>query len=536
MITLINSVGMFGAVGDGVADDGPAIRAAIDYSTPGSSVVLLKGRVHIARDTITLKTGVTLDLNGGTLRFILTTTEQYALQLRSFTRVVNGTVDMVGTGYDVLGSGGDHQVPIIIGSFFGGGSGPVNVGYEEIVLSGLTITSNRDSGLGIGIASNSHNILIENIKFPSSSTMTTCIAINPGTDGLNPPVAMTHPFDIKIRNIGIGNMTGVVANPGFIASPIILSGCYSVHIENVQMERCGDYSAVYVSPGSYGFTRADSTIQRLGMQGIVIDSVHCKLCPGEGVFVNGWAASVPLTIISAPIRVQNCRLHGSGVANTHAGLRFLKGWDATFENCHVDSFNYGALIDESAKRCRIIGGSFVANNLSGIFIGHASQPEDCAVIRAECYRNGTNGVHVDGSLRTIVDSCLLGHQEGANETTQTGGVRCGGTDSVVRDCFVRSVAGAGIGYHFESIPYLFSNCGANPTFVPAFRTGVDYVPIARSPRGGQFVKTNWVGIGNPNGAVTGSRGDMFNRTDGGVGTSLYVKEVTDGDQVNWAAK
>lgn len=43
------------------------------------------------------------------------------------------------------------------------------------------------------------------------------------------------------------------------------------------------------------------------------------------------------------------------------------------------------------------------------------------------------------------------------------------------------------------------------------------------------------GTGTPEGAVTGRVGDLFTRTDGGVGTTLYVKESGTGD-TGWAAK
>lgn len=44
-----------------------------------------------------------------------------------------------------------------------------------------------------------------------------------------------------------------------------------------------------------------------------------------------------------------------------------------------------------------------------------------------------------------------------------------------------------------------------------------------------------VGTGSPEGAVTGSPGDQFTRTDGGVGSTFYVKETGTGN-TGWAAK
>lgn len=44
-----------------------------------------------------------------------------------------------------------------------------------------------------------------------------------------------------------------------------------------------------------------------------------------------------------------------------------------------------------------------------------------------------------------------------------------------------------------------------------------------------------IGTGTPEGVVPGEVGDFFIRTDGGVGATLYVKEVGSGD-TGWAAK
>lgn len=43
-----------------------------------------------------------------------------------------------------------------------------------------------------------------------------------------------------------------------------------------------------------------------------------------------------------------------------------------------------------------------------------------------------------------------------------------------------------------------------------------------------------VGAGTPNGNVVGSRPDLYLRTDGGAGTTLYYK-TTDGVATGWAA-
>ncbi len=44
------------------------------------------------------------------------------------------------------------------------------------------------------------------------------------------------------------------------------------------------------------------------------------------------------------------------------------------------------------------------------------------------------------------------------------------------------------------------------------------------------------GAGSPAGVYAANRGTLFLRTDGGAGTTLYVKEADDGLKTGWAAK
>lgn len=44
------------------------------------------------------------------------------------------------------------------------------------------------------------------------------------------------------------------------------------------------------------------------------------------------------------------------------------------------------------------------------------------------------------------------------------------------------------------------------------------------------------GAGSPEGVVTANRGCLYLRSDGGAGTTLYVKESGDGLKTGWAAK
>lgn len=47
---------------------------------------------------------------------------------------------------------------------------------------------------------------------------------------------------------------------------------------------------------------------------------------------------------------------------------------------------------------------------------------------------------------------------------------------------------------------------------------------------------NRIGTGSPNGVVTGNIGDMFRRTDGDAGTTLYIKESSTATNTGWVGK
>lgn len=44
------------------------------------------------------------------------------------------------------------------------------------------------------------------------------------------------------------------------------------------------------------------------------------------------------------------------------------------------------------------------------------------------------------------------------------------------------------------------------------------------------------GAGDPDGVIVGVRGDVWQRTDGGAGTCVYVFEGTDGSATGWVPK
>jgi hypothetical protein len=111
----------------------------------------------------------------------------------------------------------------------------------------------------------------------------------------------------------------------------------------------------------------------------------------------------------------------------------------------------------------------------------------------------------------------------------------------------RTGSTAGVGLEFENdagnIDFFATPTGANTgKFVPGGDNSIDLGDSSARLKdiyGVRHMFTSAVGIsygsGSPEGAVSASRGSLYVRTDGGTGTTLYVKESGTGN-TGWAAK
>jgi len=72
------------------------------------------------------------------------------------------------------------------------------------------------------------------------------------------------------------------------------------------------------------------------------------------------------------------------------------------------------------------------------------------------------------------------------------------------------------------------------TIERTYRSLIDF--LWRRWRGDALDRAIIYCTGSPNGQVTGSVGDLAIRTDGGAGSTLYVKESGTATNTGWAAK
>jgi hypothetical protein len=85
-------------------------------------------------------------------------------------------------------------------------------------------------------------------------------------------------------------------------------------------------------------------------------------------------------------------------------------------------------------------------------------------------------------------------------------------------------------FPYSSIPHEFEQDGMTAAFMEDLRKLASALQILGN---GVIVRA---GTGTPEGSLTANRGSLYLRTDGGAGTTFYVKESGMNTSTGWAAK
>ena len=204
-----------GAVGDGITDD----------SGTFDKLALVSGHIRLSPNRVYRLTrefpvvNRHLDMNGSSIRFDLTSVDQYALRPRDNSAIYGGTVEVntsVATEFF-----GDRNIPIAMGDYSTGD------GYHNIRITNMTVKTNKLGGTGIIVTGDCYNIEVGNIEFPDTDKGAAAIYAEwGGTSG----VSTTHPHNMHWYNLKVGTYSRPIAPPD--GTIIGLSGCYNVKIEN----------------------------------------------------------------------------------------------------------------------------------------------------------------------------------------------------------------------------------------------------------------------------------------------------------------
>jgi|APSaa5957512535_1039671.scaffolds.fasta_scaffold11882_2 hypothetical protein len=325
------NVKWFGATGDGTTDDNTAIQACL--TAVSGNIVFGEGDTFITTLLLVVPNECNIDLNGSKIKFTSSVT-QYNLNVASDNVTIrNGYVQSVVVGGTGAGNG-IHNCPISVGEY---GSG---VGFKNINLTSLDIASDKVDGTALLIVGDSENVDINNIVFSDVASMVAALNIHwGGIDSIGTGSELTtHPHNIKVSNIVINTISTATG------AGIALSGCYDVHVNNVELANITMYG-LHIFCGDYGFefaTEANTKVH--GFHNITVNNVTGTRV-GYGLYIDGYKNVAPATAekeVSRNIKISNCSFRGNApTTSTKHGCRIRYIDDVTIEDCNFDNFYYG---------------------------------------------------------------------------------------------------------------------------------------------------------------------------------------------------
>jgi hypothetical protein len=542
-------------VGDGAADDRAAIQASIDalsalgggllFCSPGKTyrVVLNAGVTDIG---LIMKPGVTLMLNRATINMECTGST-CGIRLRDDSNVIGPGTVAVTVSASLGGSQTLYHAPFALGELVGVCTVGALGNYTNVTrwsIRNLTITGVRANGFKIAGIGSPNNGVIEDITFPDDSTSVGCINFDWGTVGTisSAPASMaanltafnagtaytTHPNNIDIRRIKIGNMSNAAS------TPIRLSGVHAIRIDRFQIVSC-TACAVFHTAGDLGYEFTDSALQRSRHTGIVISNgTILNALAGNAISCDAYADNVAAAISgfaytprippinTTDIVFENIRSIGNISSTAARGIWALFMEGGTFRNCTMIGHGVGFHVDTSTKRIRIKDCEFQGCYNEGVLISGSVPPEEITVEGTWCYSNAVGGVfagiNVFNGLRHTITRCRLGS---AGESFQDYGVLVGTGCTDVEVSFnhcIGHVAG-GAAYSLGSstsygIVRLYTNNTINPSYVSTPFVGINIVPVEfEFVVGGQVRRFRGLRAATPPSAGTWLLGDAIDYSD-----------------------
>lgn len=581
----------YGAVGNAVegsgttltgTDDTAAFLAALAAleAAGGGTLQCSAGNVYRLSGQLTIPAGVRLNLNEAKLVFQLANANDCGVQLRTNTIVENGHIRIISQGSPA--SQAAAHAPVRVGPLYGSGGTVASPSADDNAANwevrNLIVESDKDLGAistggaaGIAVMGNSSSGKVSGVVVPDNAHMTMAVGCDWGTRGevdgneaiVSAPTSMgtnltnflagdghtTHPHNIVIENITVGRLSrplGGGATTGSFA--VRLSGCYNVQVMNVSAAQTTE-AAFSHHAGDLGFEFATGNDLINAMRGNSF--TNCKVddaVSGSAIQLDSEADNVQTAITSHGYTAQHPwgALWPTDVTFTSISGRRTTG-TATFGinafdldggrlvDCKMTGFLNALRLDD-ARNLIVEGGRFTNSSGSNIVIEGGSANGVLRDIR-ECHTcgAGTDNVFLDVCSGFTIDGGTFGRVSGepGRHTINAQSGSC--TDlSIVN---TPTVLGHGSGnYAFifggssdENVLRVFGGArfGAGVTTNKWFG---QYRPYSRSGDG--VLHAN--GEGAPNGNVTAAPGSTFNRTNGGAGTTFYVKQ-TGTDNNGWGA-
>jgi parallel beta-helix repeat protein len=532
------SVKDFGAVGDGVTDDADAINAAVTYANSiGGGVITFPSGTYMVNAAgnftgIQMKSGVYLDLTGAKLKALSANSANYrlvAFQEVSGCGIIGGEIEGDRATNSATGEQG-HCVFVIlncsrllfqnitISNAFGDG---IYLGRlcSDLKVSNCTVTNNRRNNISVVSAS---NVFIDgcDISNANGTLPEAGIDVEP-----NPGDAVSS--NVVISNCHIyGNAHEGVAFPAPAPTPLIenaiVSNCHiynngtqgirASYVKNLEVSGC-----VIYGNGGGGIYDTSALATSLNIDGNIIFG-------NTGSGVEGFASG---TIISNNT-IRN---------NTQWGIRWRFGQQVTISGNTISDHGEDGISYERAYNSSIVGNTVKNSQKHGIFITGTSVS---SVTRSRASVISANTVFASSLL---TDNTYSGIYLDANANTCT----------VNGNSIERAASGNQPLHAIYAVDASviivgnMTNNGAKSGNSQVRRAAVQPASFFNSPDflanvtaekffpGLQFSAFITAGAGSPEGVQSAAVGSIWMRTNGGAGTTLYVKESGTGN-TGWVAK
>ena len=532
------SVKDFGAVGDGVADDTAEIQAAVDHAHAlGGGVVTFPSGTYMVNASgnltgIQMKSGVYINLTGAKLKALGANSPNYRLVYFtgvSDCGVIGGEIEGDRATNSASGEQG-HGIYIIlncsrilienvtVSACFGDG---IYIGRlcSDIRVLGCTVTNNRRNNISVVSAS---NVLIDGCDVSNANGVLPEAGIDVEP---NPGDAVS--YNVIITNCSVyGNAKQGISFPAPAPTPLIetavVSNCHiygngaegirASYVLNLAITGC----VIYNNAGG-GIYDTAALATSLSIDGNIIYG-------NTGSGIEGFSSG---TIISNNT-IRN---------NTTWGIKWQNGQQVTISANIISDSGEDGIYYERAYNCAIVGNTVKNSQKHGIFItGTATS----SITRSRCVAISGNTVFASGLL---TDNTYSGIRldANANTCTVTGNTveRAASGNQPLHAIYADDISVIIVGN--------LTNNGAKSGNSQVRRVAVQPASFLNSPNflshvlaervfpGTTFTAFITSGTGSPEGAQSAPVGSIWMRTDGGAGTTLYVKE-SGASNTGWVAK
>jgi len=316
----------------------------------------------------------------------------------------------------------------------------------------------------------------------------------------------------------IGSVQGAVSNCEF--NNITIAGCIDYQFYGENLTYCvWDRVAFDGLNGDYGlFLREcfsseikNSLMYNGNAANMITDGCSIVNFSNTHFFNEATNPSPALVIVdnSNACAFVDCTFEPQGNANVSYNV-VLKDTNPAFPNCTDNAFT----------RCQFIGGGGTSNGCVAIgtagFV-YKTRFTECGFIKP----TGFSSINLTAQDQTSFSRCydLVTYDTPTYQPVTITNISGNGF-------FIENLTG-----EFGLLRPIGDNTIDLGSAVAHWKDA--YVKTVSFGDGSRFITT---GTGSPEGVVSSGLGSLFLRTDGGVGTSLYVKEQNNGGNTGWAAK